>query len=127
MINQLNIRQRRGISALLQTRSIDEAARLSGISHRSYTRWLDDPVFKAELAGAEGAMIDAATRRLIGLADGAIDTVEQTRTSTRAMPAIQLRAAQTILDYLLKLRELRSFEERLEQLEAKVFGEVKDK
>jgi hypothetical protein len=37
-------------------------------------------------------------------------------------PSVRLRAAQSVLDYLLKLRELRNVENRLLRLEEHVYG-----
>ena len=42
-------------------------------------------------------------------------------TNEKATDYNRLRAAQSVLDYLLKLRELRGVEERLEELERNVF------
>lgn len=120
--NILSTRQRRAIAALLTARNIRDAAKTVGIPERTVARWLaDDPDFRLALLAAEGDAIDAATRRLVSLSDAAIATLEDTMTS--AGPAgIKLRAAQSVLDYLLRLRELRNIEQRLTALEAMSYG-----
>jgi len=110
------------IAVLLQARNIADAAITAGVPLRSLTRWLTDPEFKKELTAAEDALIADATRRMASLADGAIDTLEEIRANPEALASSRLRAAQTELDYLLKMRELRALEIRLAELEIAVFG-----
>lgn len=122
----LTPRQRRAIAALLTERDIKTAALAAGVGYRSLIRWLDDPLFRAELAGAEGATIDAATRRLLALQAPAIDTIEQTMSDPANTAWLKLKAAQAIVDYSIKLRELRNVEQRLADLETAVYGHKKE-
>jgi DNA-binding transcriptional LysR family regulator len=120
--NELTTRQRRAVVALLQARNIGEAAKAAGIGQRTLYRWLADPLFRGELLTAEGDMIDQAARRLVGLQDGAIDVLQAELADPTTSPAVRLRAAQAVLDYLLKLRELRDTEARLTALEKAVLS-----
>jgi hypothetical protein len=113
----LSERQRRAIAALLSARNVGEAARAANVGQRTLYRWLADAGFRAALLEAEGDAIDAATRRLVGLTEAAIDTLTTVMNDAEAPRGVQLRAAQGVLDYLLKLRELRNVEERLSRLE----------
>lgn len=115
-------RQNRGIEALLRMRSIPLAAEEVGVSARTVYRWLEDPRFKAELSKAEGVAIDTASRNLVRLADSALALITQVLANSDITPAVRLRAAGMILDNLIALRELRTTEERLSQLEAAVYG-----
>lgn len=115
---ELTNRQRKAIAALLSTRNVTEAAQASQVGERTLYRWLTLPDFRSAVTEAEGEAIDAAARRLIGLQDSAINTIQDVL--AKASAAVKLRAAQTILDYLLKLRELRSIEHRLTELERTV-------
>jgi hypothetical protein len=116
----LSAKQSKAIAALLSSKTVLGAAELAGVSARTLTRWLADDGFKAALTEAESEAIDAATRRLIGLQGAAIDTLQETLSDRKALPGIRLRAAQSILDYGLKLRELRNIESRLAALEATI-------
>lgn len=117
----LTPRQRRALAALLTSRDVKAAAEASGVGARTLYRWLDLPAFRAALAAAEGDAIDQATRNLITLTQPAIGVITQTMRETNPA-AVRLRAAQSVLDYLLKLRELRNVEERLEALEKAVLN-----
>jgi hypothetical protein len=112
-----NAKQKRAIAALLSSKSIAEAAASACIGERTLHRWLDDPLFRDELLRAEGELIDAATRRLVHIQAKAITTMEIILDDINCSATAKLRAAQTVLDYLLRLRELRNIEQRLLALE----------
>ncbi len=114
----LNHKQIRAIAALLSSRNVEAAAQVVGIGERTLWRWMAEPEFAQELTHAEAAAIDAATRRLVHMQDGAIDALQAVLVDPTARPTVKLRAATAVLDYLLKLRELRNVEARLGALEA---------
>ena len=114
---ELTPTQQRAVRALLTSKGVSEAAKLAKVGERTLWRWLLDPGFKVALSAAEGELLDAATRRLLGLQESAIETFEQVLGDASASQAVRLRAAQLVLDYRLKLRELRDVEQRLTALE----------
>lgn len=73
--------------------------------------------FSGAVAALEGEIIDEATRRLLAMQNLALSTVESLLSSD-ASPSVRLRAAQTVIESLLKLRDLRNTESRLAALEA---------
>lgn len=115
----LSTKQARAISALLSSKTVIEAAQQADVAHRTLTRWLSsDQQFRQALSMAEGDLIDGASRRLLQIQAGAIDTIEgMLADDAEVSDAVRLRAAVAALDYLLKLRELRQFEQRLAALE----------
>jgi len=117
-IPKLTSAQKRAIQALLTERNVREAAAAAKVAERTLHRWLTEPFFRQQLTAAEGAAIDAATRRLLALHEAAIDTFSDLLADEDSTPTIKLRAAQSVLDNILKLRELRNVEVRLEALEA---------
>jgi hypothetical protein len=110
--------QQRAIAALLSTRNVAEAAEKAQVGERTLYRWMGEAPFKLALLEAEAGAIDAATRRLIGLQDSAIGVLEEVLNNPECFVWARLTAARSVLDYLLKLRELRNVEERLAALEA---------
>ena len=115
---RISAKQHRVISALLTSKSVAEAAAATGQGERTIHRWLSDPAFRQALSAAEGEVIDVATRRLLTLQGSALDTFEAVLGDPTVSAGVRLRAAQAVLDYLLKLRELRDIEQRLQALEA---------
>lgn len=118
---KLTPRQRRSIVALLSERDVSHAAIAAKVGRRTLVRWLAEPAFQAELSRAEGEAIAAATRRLVRYQDSAIDKLGDL-VAVGSSETLQLRAAQSVLDFLIKLRDLRNTEERLSALENAVFN-----
>jgi hypothetical protein len=114
---QLTPQQQRAITALLNARNVREAAALSKVAERTLWRWLSDPDFIAGLRHAESSLLDAATRRLLTMQDGALDTLQGLLSGAVVDDGVKLRAALGILAHVLKLRELRDVEARLTALE----------
>lgn len=120
--SELTPRQRRAVLALLSEKDVRAAALAAKVPERSLWRWLALPAFRAALTQAEGDLIDKATRRLLNLQDPAISVITVVLADKTISPGIRLRAAQSVLDYMIRLRELRNTEERLEELERRVYG-----
>jgi len=114
----LTPKQARAIPALMCARNVADAAKAANVAERTLYRWLGDPVFRLRLNEAEGEAIDTATRRLLQLQDPAIDALDTILQDPEAAPTVRLRAATAVLDYLIRLRELRNVEARLLALEA---------
>jgi predicted transcriptional regulator len=115
--------QARAVAALMTTRTIEQAAQRVGIGRRTLDRWLkEDTHFQAALVAAEGQAIDAASRRLVHLADQAISVILHTMAEKATTPGVRLRAAETVLAYTLKMRELASLERRVVAIERRLEG-----
>lgn len=123
MAGKLTHKQQATIRALLECKTITQAATQAGVSERSIYRWLRAPVFRAALLEAEGEAIDGATRRLVALQGRALDTYERLLGLFNLDPGLQRLTARDVLDLLVKLRELRNLEKRLSDLERAVYGE----
>lgn len=116
-------RQSKAIAALLSSKNVPEAAAAVGLGERTLYRYLSDPAFRLALSNAEAEAIDNATRRLVTLTDLAIDTIAEVLSDSASSAGVKIRAAGQVLDYLLKLRELRNIEQRLLILEAASYAE----
>ena len=62
-------------------------------------------------------VVQAATRRLLTLQEAAIQTFQDVLSDAQASPGVRVRAAQAVLDYLLKIRMLHDVAQRLTALE----------
>ena len=119
---ELTPAQHRLIAALLVARNTREACKAANIAERTAYTWLADPRFLAALSSAEGGQLSDATRRLLNLADTAIDTLEAVLSDATAAASVKVRAAGLVLDQLLALRELKNVESRLAALEAALYA-----
>ena len=113
----LSAKQTAVITALLETRTVADAAAKTGTPARTIYRWLLDPDFKQALQVAESGMIDEAVRRLLGMQQTALTALQVVMMSKDTPPGARVAAARTVLDSMLKLRELRTVEDRLTALE----------
>jgi hypothetical protein len=112
------LKQKKAIAALLNARDLQSAAQQAGVSERTIYRWMDeDPGFLDDLKAAEADAIKAAGRRLVGAAESAITVILYVMLQNQNPPGVRLRAAQGILDQLIKFRNLDSIEERIAALE----------
>ena len=113
-------KKRQAVAALLTAPTVAEAARVAGVAERTIYRWLaGDAAFVADLRAAEETAIDHAARRLVGLQDDAIALLGDVVADADAAAGVRVRAASLIVDLALRLRELRSLEERVAALEGR--------
>lgn len=113
----LTEKQRRALIALIGARNIQDAAKIARVGERSLYRWLATADFRSALLVAEGEAIDMATRRLIGLQDQAIDALTEVLNDKEVSQAVRVRASQIVLEYLMRMRDLRNLESRLVKIE----------
>ena len=107
------------IEALMSSKTQAEAAQAAGIGLRTLSRWLRDPDFVAELRAYERSAFDTAGRRLATLASDALDVVQVILDDETVSAPVRLRAAESVLDRLLKWRDA-GLEERLDRLERRL-------
>lgn len=119
--NVLTSNQKRALAAILASKSLVAASQACGLSEKTLQRYLTDQRFRAALAAAESDVIDQATRRLLALTGLAVDTLDRVLTDPAARDAVTLRAAQMVIDGLLRLREL-AIEKRISELESAVYS-----
>jgi len=113
----LTPRQLRALRMLVSGSSVTAVAAEVGCTTKTVYEWLKMPAFIGELRACEDQAIDAATRRLVALATEAADVLGAVLANPEVSDTVRLRAAATVLDNLLRLRELRDFENRLTALE----------
>lgn len=113
---ELTTQQRQALEALLQAGSLTDAAKQAGVNRVTLYRWLQDATFQAALRSAESEALAALSRRLVVMGDAAAAALSDALAPERDIRD-RLRAAQIVLDNLLKLKELLDFEQRLAALE----------
>lgn len=119
----MNRGQKEALRAMIDpaNKSLADVAKVINKTERTVQTYMSDPNFKRELTSLEGQVIDLATRRLLGLVDKSIDTLEEildngTETNKRL-------AAQSILTNLQSFKEFRDFDIRLSELEKEIYDD----
>jgi phage terminase small subunit len=115
---ELTTNQQRALDALLTTGTITEAAKVAGCGRRTLYRWMAEPSFAAALRAAESDALAALSRRLVTMGEAAAAALTDALAPERDIRD-RLRAAEIVLNNLLKIKELLDFETRLRALEGK--------
>ena len=120
--DKLNRNQQRVIKALLEHRTIEEAAQAANISSRTLYRWLQSPIFSSALSRAESNLIDESVRMLISDMKENLTVMQEIRDDEKTPISIRLRAAQNIDASLLRWHTLQDIESRIESIERIING-----
>ena len=108
------------ILALLETGSLEEAAKKIGVGTSTLGRWLRRDDFQALYRTARQRAFEAGLSRLHALTGQAVETLHRNLTCGR--PSVEIRAAAAILEHAQGAAVLLDLQERLAQLEGKVQG-----
>lgn len=124
---QLSARQRAAIEALLTHGEVTAAATACGVSRQTIHSWMREPAFQAALTTAEAEVLRGVTRRLVALGDAAVSTIADVMADPDTSPSVRLKAADSALSHLLRLREMIDIETRVAALEAAVLAAEESK
>lgn len=116
----LTTKQRRFMAAVVAEPNTRAAAAAAGISQRCAWRWLADPVFRAELAARQDAVLAAVCNGLADDAQTARQVLRDTMADPTAPHGVRVRAALGIIDAALRLMELLTLAERVAELERRL-------
>jgi hypothetical protein len=112
-------KQHRAILALLQSRSVPEAAEQAGVGTRTLERWLaEDAAFVREFRSTRTKVVEAG---IASLQASVTDAVECLRRNLHdpAPPSTQVRSAVSILEHAIRAVETFDIVERLDVLESR--------
>ncbi len=115
----LTARQKKAIAAILTARNYEEAIPAAGVCRQTFYTYLRNPNFKAELDRQLNQLTDGAMGRIKSAAGEAVEKMRALLDSESE--TIRLRAAQGIIDYTLKAREL-EIGARLDEIEKHLEG-----
>ncbi len=111
----LTRKQEAAIVALLSHDKLKDAAAAIGLSEVTLWRYMQDAAFIAHYRAARRQAVEQATARLQRMMGGAVDALE--RNLSCENPAVEIRAAQLVIEQSIKGVELIDLQERLERLE----------
>jgi len=114
--------QEKAVQGLLATDTRAKAAVYAGCSERSIYKWLNEPVFRAELLARENILRREVGRRLAMDAQTARQVIVQVLEDDRMDPRLRVRAGEILLSYMIKTQDQNDIERRLSILEAKADG-----
>jgi transposase-like protein len=110
-------KRERAIAALLSQRSVEAAARATGIGVNTLLRWMQQPEFEAMLREARRADLSQAIGRFRDAVGAAVTTVLKIMVDQNASAGARLRAAEIVLEQAAKRSEMEAIEDRVAKLE----------
>ena len=120
---KLSRKQEQAISGLLATRTMAEAATVTGVGESTLRRWLKDSDFIEEYRVARRQCVAVALSNLGRICSQAVCTLEEVMSNVNATPSSRVSAAKAALDVVVKVCEQEDLGQRITALEAVVNGE----
>ena len=112
---ELTARQRRIIPFLLSHNIVD-ACRLARVSRKSVWEWMKEETFQDELKRARDKLFSDSLELIKGNVEKAVSKLVMLMDEAKKQD-VQIRAAENILEYAVRLRQMQELEKRLEILE----------
>ena len=108
-------RQELAIAALLEHPRVEDAARAVGVGQLTLWRWRRRPEFEAAYRAARARVVEQAIGNLQAVTGEAVAALR--RNLTCGVPAVEVRAAEAILEQVMKGLHLVELEARIAALE----------
>ncbi len=105
------------LKAFLEGNDWRQTAIIAGCHVSSITRWMKLPQFREAIQDATNLGFSEAGTRLAGAAYSAASTLENIMMDPDSKPEIKIKAAETILNYALRLSENMDLQHRIRLLE----------
>ena len=118
----LSRKQKRFVAAILESRTVRDAAELAQVSETTAWRWLGQPAFRRELARRQAAVLASVTTGLVTDMNAARGVLVEMMSNSDVADSVRVRAALGILDYGTKLFETLALAERVAALEEHMGG-----
>ena len=112
-----NSKKNLAIAALLQNRTVTDAAKACGVSARTLYRWCEDKDFQDALKVAQQSAVSSTVRVLSELTGTAVSTLKSVMTNAKTPFGVKVRAAEVVLSRFESLRDSVDFDERLANIE----------
>jgi transposase len=103
---KLNTKQQAAIVALMECKSIEDAAKCCGIGTRTLYRWLKQTSFLSEYEKTRDLVFGQAIARLQKVAGLAAEKLEEILKSKTASNSVKVRAAHTVLEHARKREDI---------------------
>jgi transposase-like protein len=110
------------VAALLSERTVADAAAKCGISRRTMQAWLKHEGFRQQYDAAKKELLDGAINRLRTIGCDASRALERVLSNEKTPPAATVSASKTVLELLMKNREVEEIERRISALEVSLRG-----
>ncbi len=114
----LSLRQQAVLPVMVNSPSLAEGARLSGVSERTLRRWLEEDDFRGELARRRQESADLACQALQGVLLRSVSVLAESLEDSDK--AIRLRAARYAMSFAARIRQAERPSEDVENLRKEI-------
>ena len=120
MNQDLNNRQLKALPALIASPTIKEGCKKAGVSVKQYYEWLKNPIFRERLEQEQKGICEKTLSSLEESITAAFQTLRTLLQSKNEN--VQVRSADSLLNFGLRLKELQQIENRLNAIEEMVLN-----
>ena len=117
-VTELTPRQRRAIEALVEGKTVKQAAKDTGVSRKTLYVWLNQPEFQKELDRLGGIILEEVANRMVALASEAVDTLSNVLKTKDVPIGTQVQAANVILKRASEFWDVYNLNRRIDAIEA---------
>ena len=117
-LSGLTLRQQAVLPVMVNSPSLAEGARLSGVSERTLRRWLDDDAFRDELARRRQESADLACQALQGVLLRSVSVLAESLEDPDK--SVRLRAARYAMSFAATIRRLERPVEEVDKLRQQI-------
>jgi hypothetical protein len=117
ILQNLTLRQQKGLACLIAEPSLEAAAKRSHISRQTLYEWLREPDFKAAYEQMQQEIFAEGINTLKASLQEGVQALREEMKNKDATPANRIAAATKLIELSLKAREHFELHERMEQLE----------
>jgi hypothetical protein len=103
------------VNHLASGKSPTDAGEAAGVGRSTVYRRLEDPEFRQQVIEQRALLVESITSRVTVAADAAVQRIEQLLAADSEY--VQLSAARTLLDQMIRLRDVVEFESRIRKVE----------
>jgi DNA-binding MurR/RpiR family transcriptional regulator len=115
-------KQAKAITALLNHRTVGEAAEAVGVGQSTLFRWMQDRNFQGAYRDAKHRIVQHSISRLQKISGEAVEALREIMTDGQKPPNARVACAKAILDMSIKAIELENLEVRVKSLEENILN-----
>lgn len=120
MGDNYSLKREKALNALITNPTIKGAAAECGIAEKTLFNWLNEPEFAQKVKAAQEAITRETISRVLYSVGLAIETLEEVMQDHEANASPRVSAAKAILDHSLRVYELQTVQQRLDELERRL-------
>lgn len=120
----LSTKQVRAIAALLECRTVKEAAEKAQVGERTLYRWLKEERFRATLDEAAGEALAQAARRMQSVVGKGVETLDRVLDDPHAPDKLKVRATGVLFNGFPKILLAGLVIDKLNELQEAENGEI---